>query len=414
MSIRVVVTGIGMITPIGLDAQSTWTNLLDGISGVRHLEDIKTEGLRTTIGAQIIDFQPDAILGRKEARRMDRFAQFAVVAANEAVTNAALKIDETNSDEVAVVVGSGIGGITTLVEQYDIMREKGPTRVSPFLMPMMLGNLAAGQVSIHLGARGPITCPVTACSTGADAIGEAYGMIRNGIVTTAITGGTEASITPIVVAGFNSCNALSERNDEPSKASRPFDAHRDGFVLGEGAGILVLESLDSALARGAKPLAEMISYAATGDAFHVTLPPPDGNGTVRAMHLALKRAGIEAREVDYLNAHGTSTPINDASETNAIKNVFGEYAYRLPISSTKSMVGHLLGAAGSVEAAVTILAIRNSVIPPTINLENLDPECDLDYTPIHKRLGHVRIGMSNSMGFGGHNSSLLFKQYESE
>jgi beta-ketoacyl-acyl-carrier-protein synthase II len=414
MSIRVVVTGIGMITPIGLDAQSTWTNLLDGISGVRHLEDIKTEGLRTTIGAQIIDFQPDAILGRKEARRMDRFAQFAVVAANEAVTNAALKIDETNSDEVAVVVGSGIGGITTLVEQYDIMREKGPTRVSPFLMPMMLGNLAAGQVSIHLGARGPITCPVTACSTGADAIGEAYGMIRNGIVTTAITGGTEASITPIVVAGFNSCNALSERNDEPSKASRPFDAHRDGFVLGEGAGILVLESLDSALARGAKPIAEMISYAATGDAFHVTLPPPDGNGTVRAMHLALKRAGIEAREVDYLNAHGTSTPINDASETNAIKNVFGEYAYRLPISSTKSMVGHLLGAAGSVEAAVTILAIRNSVIPPTINLENLDPECDLDYTPIHKRLGHVRIGMSNSMGFGGHNSSLLFKQYESE
>ena len=414
MSTRVVVTGIGMITSIGLDAQSTWTNLLDGISGVRHLEDIETEGLRTTIGAQIIDFQPDAILGRKEARRMDRFAQFAVVAANEAVTNAALKIDETNSDEVAVVVGSGIGGITTLVEQYDIMREKGPTRVSPFLMPMMLGNLAAGQVSIHLGARGPITCPVTACSTGADAIGEAYGMIRNGIVTTAIAGGTEASITPIVVAGFNSCNALSERNDEPSKASRPFDAHRDGFVLGEGAGILVLESLDSALARGAKPIAEMISYAATGDAFHVTLPPPDGNGTIRAMQLALKRAGIEAHEVDYLNAHGTSTPINDASETNAIKNVFGEYAYRLPISSTKSMVGHLLGAAGSVEAAFTILAIRNSVVPPTINLENLDPECDLDYTPIHKRLGHVRIGMSNSMGFGGHNSTLLFKQYESE
>ena len=414
MSTRVVITGIGMVTALGLDTDTTWTNLLKGESGVRTLEGIETEGLRTTIGAQIVDFDADAALGRKEARRMDRFAQFAVVAASEAVANASLTIDEANRDQVAVVVGSGIGGITTLVEQYDTMKEKGPTRVSPFLMPMMLGNLAAGQVSMQLGARGPVTCPVTACSTGADAIGEAYGMIRDGVASTAIAGGTEASITPIVVAGFNSCNALSERNDEPAKASRPFDAHRDGFVLGEGAGILILESLDVALERGAKPLAEIISYAATGDAFHVILPPPDGNGTIRSMQLALRRAEISAHEVDYLNAHGTSTPINDASETNAVKNVFGEYAYRLPISSTKSMLGHLLGAAGSVEAAVTVLAIQNSVVPPTINLENLDPDCDLDYTPIHKRQGHVRIGMSNSMGFGGHNSTLLFKQYELE
>ena len=414
MATRVVITGIGMVTALGLDTETTWTNLLNGQSGVRRLDGVETDGLRTTIGAQIVDFDPDAALRRKEARRMDRFAQFAVVAANEAVSNASLKIDETNSDQVAVVVGSGIGGITTLVEQYDTMKEKGPGRVSPFLMPMMLGNLAAGQVSMQLGARGPVSCPVTACSTGADAIGEAYGMIRDGIATTVIAGGTEASITPIVIAGFNSCNALSERNDEPTKASRPFDAHRDGFVLGEGAGILVLESLEAALDRGAKPLAEMISYAATGDAFHVTLPPPDGNGTIRAMQLALRRAEISADEVDYLNAHGTSTPINDASETNAVKNVFGDYAYRLPISSTKSMLGHLLGAAGSVEAAVTVLAIRNSVVPPTINLENLDPDCDLDYTPIHKRQGHVRVGMSNSMGFGGHNSTLLFKQYSSD
>lgn len=414
MSTRVVVTGIGMITAIGLDTPTTWANLLTGTSGVRQLEGIETDGLRTTIGAQIVDFDPDESLGRKEARRMDRFAQFAVVAANEALANSALKIDDNNRDDIAVVVGSGIGGITTLVEQYDTMKEKGPTRVSPFLMPMMLGNLAAGQVSMHLGARGPVTCPVTACSTGADAIGEAYGMIRDGIATAAIAGGTEASITPIVVAGFNSCNALSERNDEPTRASRPFDAHRDGFVLGEGAGILVLESLDSALARGAKPIAEMISYAATADAFHVTLPPPDGNGTIRAMQLALRRAGIEAHEIDYLNAHGTSTPVNDSSETNAVKNVFGEYAHRLPISSTKSMLGHLLGAAGSVEAAITVLAIQNSVVPPTINLENLDPDCDLDYTPTHKRLGHVRIGMSNSMGFGGHNTTLVFQQYSLE
>jgi len=411
MSARVVVTGIGMVTAIGLDTATTWANLLNGVSGVRQIEGIDTEGLRTTIGAQVVDFDPDKSLGRKEARRMDRFAQFAVVAANQAVEYAGLKISDSNRDQVAVVIGSGIGGITTLVEQYDTMKEKGPGRVSPFLMPMMLGNLAAGQVSIQLGARGPVSCPVTACSTGADAIGEAYGMIRDGTVTSAIAGGTEASITPIVVAGFNACNALSERNDEPERASRPFDAHRDGFVLGEGAGILVLESLDSALARGAKPIAEMISYAATGDAFHVTLPPPDGNGTIRSMQLALQRAGIDANEVDYLNAHGTSTPINDASETNAIKQVFGEYAYRLPISSTKSMVGHLLGAAGSVEAAVTVLAIQDSVVPPTINLENIDPDCDLDYTPVHKRRGHVRVGMSNSMGFGGHNTTLLFKQY---
>ncbi len=411
MSQRVVVTGIGMVTPLGLDTPSTWDAAVRGTSGAGAIRAFDPSNQEVKIAAEVKGFDPEAHLGRKEARRMDRFSQFAVVAAQEAARQAGLHLSGETAERTAVLIGSGIGGVITLAEQIETMREKGPSRVSPFLMPMTLIDMACGQVSIALGAKGPVKCPVTACSTGADAIGEAYDMIRHGDVDIAIAGGTEAPITPIAIAGFAACNALSRRNDEPQKASRPFDAGRDGFVMGEGSAVVILESLESAQRRGAQPIVEIVGYAATGDAYHLTQPAPEGEGTARAMRLALQRAHLKPEEIDYINAHGTSTPMNDKFETMAIKGVFGEDAYKIPISSTKSMTGHLLGASGTLEAAFCMLAIQNGVIPPTINLDEPDPDCDLDYTPYLARRGQVRAALTNSMGFGGHNSSLIFQKF---
>ncbi|HTE84806.1 MAG TPA: beta-ketoacyl-ACP synthase II, partial [Dehalococcoidia bacterium] len=357
------------------------------------------------------DFDPTVAMDRKEARRNDRFVQFAVAAAREAVEHAGLGINAGNSDQIGVIIGSGIGGIGTLSEQLEVLREKGPRRVSPFLVPMMISDMASGQVSIVLGARGPNVCTVSACSSGADAVGYSFEVIRRGDAIAMIAGGAEAAVTPIGVAGFASARALSTRNDDPGGASRPFDAGRDGFVLGEGSAILVLESLDHALARGAPILAELAGYGMTADAHHITQPAEGGEGGVRAMRHALSQAGVCAEEVDYVNAHGTSTPMNDKFETQAIKTVFGEHAYEMPISSIKSMVGHLLGAAGALEACVCVQTIQSGIIPPTINFTTADPECDLDYTPNTARQIPVKTVLSNSFGFGGHNSSLLFVEY---
>ena len=349
-------------------------------------------------------------MDRKEVRRTDRFVQFAMVAAREALLSSGLEIGLQNRDEIGVIIGSGIGGIGTLSEQIQVLREKGPRRVSPFLVPMMIADMASGQVSIALGARGPNVCTVSACASGADAIGYAYDLIRRGEAVAMITGGAEAAITPIGVAGFASARALSTRNDDPARASRPFDADRDGFVLGEGSGILVLESLEHAQARGATILAELCGYGMTADAHHITQPAEGGEGGARAMRMALRQAGLCAADIDYLNAHGTSTPMNDKFETEAIKAVFGEHAYQMPISSIKSMVGHLLGAAGALEACVCVQAIRDGMIPPTINYATPDPDCDLDYTPNAARRVSVKAVLSNSFGFGGHNSALLFRE----
>jgi 3-oxoacyl-[acyl-carrier-protein] synthase II len=334
------------------------------------------------------------------------------VASLEAMEQAGLDMEKEDATRVGVLIGSGVGGIITLSNQFDVLREKGPTRVSPFLIPMMLTDLAGGQVSMLIGAKGPNFAVVSACATGADSIGEAKAMIERGDIDVAIAGGTEAGVCEIAVAGFSACMALSKNNDDPQGASRPFDAERDGFVLGEGAGVLVLESIEHAMARGAEPLAELAGYGATSDAFHVTQPGPGGVGAARAMTIAMKQADVSPDEVDYINAHGTSTPLNDKTETEAMKTAFGDAVTGVPVSSTKSMTGHLLGAAGGVEAAVSVMAIAKSAIPPTINLQNPDPECDLDYTPNLVRRGVIRTTMSNSLGFGGHNASLVFKSFQ--
>ena len=412
MERRVVVTGIGMVSPVGLTRETTWRNLLDGKSGIDHIASFDAEELEPTIAGEVNGFVATDYVSRKEARRMDRFAQFGVAASLEAVEQAGLKIDAGNAERVAVIVSSGIGGIITLSEQISVLKEKGARRVNPFLVPMMLPDMASGQVSMILGAKGPNFSTVSACSSGADAIGVAYEMVGRGRVDIALAGGAEASICPIGVAGFNACKALSTRNSEPHKASRPFDAERDGFVIGEGGAVLVLESMESAERRGATPIAEMVGYGATADAYHVTKPAPEGEGGVRAMVLALKDARLQPGEIDYINAHGTSTSLNDKNETSAMKAVFGEHASAVPISSTKSMTGHLLGASGSLEAAVSILAIERGEIPPTINLEVPDPDCDLDYTSQGSRKVTPRTAMSNSFGFGGHNSSLVFRAFE--
>ncbi|MSP78610.1 MAG: beta-ketoacyl-[acyl-carrier-protein] synthase II [Dehalococcoidia bacterium] len=409
---RVVVTGLGMVTPVGLDTASSWKNLIAGRSGIGPITAFDPAGFETRIAAEVKGFDPTTFLDKKEARRTDRFVQLALYAAKQAVKHAGLEITPQNAERVAVIIGSGIGGILTLSEQYNVMKEKGPTRVSPFLMPMMLSDMAPGQVSMALGAKGLNFNVVSACASGADSIGQAYELIRRGDADAVLCGGTEAPICPIGVAGFNACSALSKRNEEPGRASRPFDAQRDGFVMGEGSGVLVLETMEHALARGAKPLAELVGYGATSDAYHVTNPAPFGEGGARAMKLALKQAGIPMTEIDYINAHGTSTQLNDKGETQAIKSVFGPEAYKIPISSTKSMTGHLLGAAGAVEAAISVLAITEGVIPPTVNLDNPDPDCDLDYTPWTARRGTVRAAMSTSLGFGGHNAVLIFRRFE--
>ena len=406
------VTGVGVIGPVGLDRETTWKNLLAGKSGIDRISSFDPEGFTTTIAAEVKDFAPENYVDRKQARRLDRFSQFAAAATQEAMEHSGVKVGPENSERTSVMISSGIGGIITLSEQLGVMHTKGPTRVSPFLVPMMMPDMASGHVSMMVGAKGPNYITVSACSSGGDAIGMAYEAIVRGEVDIVLAGGAEAAICPIGVAGFNACHALSRRNDEPQQASRPFDAQRDGFVLGEGAAVLVLESMDSVIGRDATPIAELVGYAATADAHHITQPAPEGEGGARAMRKALERAGLRPEEIDYINAHGTSTPMNDKYESMAMKAVFNEEAYKIPISSTKSMTGHLLGASGALEAAVCIMAISKWAIPPTTNLEYPDPDCDLDYTPHVPKRGRVKTAMTNSFGFGGHNTSLIFQSVE--
>tara|TARA_B100000745_G_scaffold162511_1_gene106370 strand:+ start:2819 stop:4072 length:1254 start_codon:yes stop_codon:yes gene_type:complete len=404
---RVFISGIGMISPLGLDAQSTWHELLQGNSGVDRITAFDTDGFDTRFAAQVKGFDPEQYLDRKLVRRMDRFAQFAAVAAKEACNHAGIQIDQEDPYRTGVIIGSGIGGIITLSEQYEILKERGPKRVTPFLIPMMLGDMASAQVSMVTGAMGANYCVVSSCSSGADALGQGWEMIRRGQADVVLAGGSEAPISPIAVAGFNSLRALSRFNEDPKLASRPFDKDRDGFVMGEGAAVLVLESESHLRSRGAMGLAEFRGYGATSDAHHLTEPNPTGQSAANAMLMALRSANIDAPEIDYLNAHGTSTPLNDFQETKAIKLALGEEAYKVPISSTKSMTGHLLGAGGALEAAFCVMALENNVIPPTINLHNQDPECDLDYTPLSACDKDLKVVVSNSFGFGGHNSVLV-------
>ncbi len=412
---RVVVTGMGAITPIGTGLEAFWDGLVAGRSGVGPITQFDASEFETRIAAEVHDFDPTAYMDRKEARRMDRFAQFAVAATALALKDAGLDgLQGVDPERVGVLIGSGIGGIKTLEEQARILVEKGPRRVSPFLVPMMIPDIASGQVSILFGAKGHNACSVAACASGANSIGDAFRVIQSGMADVMITGGTEAAITPLAMAGFCAAGALSTRNEEPEKASRPFDKERDGFVMGEGAGILILEALESARRRGARIYAELVGYASTGDAYHITAPDPTGEGAARAMRMALADAGVKPEEVGYINAHGTSTQYNDKFETLSIKLVFGEHAHRIPVSSNKSMVGHLLGAAGGVEAIATALALYHGVLPPTINYEHPDPECDLDYIPNEARHQQVEVAISNSFGFGGHNAVLVFRRYRAE
>ena len=411
MTHRVVITGVGIVSPLGLDADSTWKQLINGKSGIDKITSFDPDGFETQIAAEVKDYDPVPFVGLKQSKRMDRFVQMACTVSLQAIESAGLNLDAIDRNKFGVNIASGIGGIITLSEQVGTLNSKGARRVSPFLVPMMLPDMASGQVSMLLNLKGPNFSTVSACSSGADSIGVAFNMIRNGEIDTSIAGGSEAAICPIGVAGFNSCQALSRQNDNPQQASRPFDAKRDGFVLGEGACVLVLEKLESALKRGAEPIAEILGYAATADAHHITQPAPEGEGGARAMNLSLDCAGLSYKHIDYINAHGTSTKLNDKYETMAMKSVFKDEAYKIPISSTKSMTGHLLGASGSLEAGITALSIKNGVIPPTINLVEPDPECDLDYTPNLARRGEIKYAMSNSFGFGGHNASLVFANF---
>ncbi|MBA7482216.1 MAG: beta-ketoacyl-ACP synthase II [Dehalococcoidia bacterium] len=408
---RVVITGTGILSPLGLDTRTTWEGLIAGKSGIDYITLFDPSDMAAKFAGEVKGFQPTDYMERKEARRMDRFAQLAVAASQEAVASARLEIDHTNDDDIGVIIGSGIGGLTTLFEQAKILVEKGPDRVSPFLAPMMIADIAAAQVSIALGVKGPNFCTTSACSSGSDAIGAAYELIRHGDAQVMLAGGTEALINPLGITAFTALKALSTRNEAPKKASRPFDAERDGFVISEGACVLILEKLEHALKRGVPVLAEIAAYGATADSFHVTQPMENGEGAARAIRIALKKAAILPTEIDYINAHGTSTQLNDVMETRAIKTVFGDYAYRVPISSTKSMLGHLIGCAGAAEAMVCILSIQNGIIPPTINYDHPDPDCDLDYVPNVARKAEVNIALSSSFGFGGHNSVLILRRY---
>ena len=414
MNNRVVVTGIGIISPLGLDVLTTWQGLIVGRSGVDYITLFDPSDFDVKIAAEVKGFDPLQYIDRKRARRMDRFTQFAIAASLEAVESARLRIDSSNGYEVGVIIGSGMGGLATLSEQLKVLFNEGPGRVSPFLIPVMIPDMASGQVSIRIGAKGPNYSVASACASGAHAIGDAFTIIRQGDAQVMLAGGSEAVITPIAVAGFSNMRALSTRNGDPKRASRPFDVERDGFVMGEGAAVLVLESLEFALTRGAPILAEVVGYGATADAYHFTEPDEKGENIERAMRLALRQAHLKPEEVDYINAHGTSTKLNDVTETKAIKSLFGEYAYKVPISSNKSMLGHTIGAAGAIEAAVSILAIQHGIIPPTINLENPDPDCDLDYMPNVARQKKVTTVLSNSFGFGGHNASLVFATYDEQ
>jgi 3-oxoacyl-[acyl-carrier-protein] synthase II len=408
---RVVVTGLGAVTPLGNDVETTWKGIIEGKSGIGPLTRVNADEYPAKVAAQINDFSPEAFIEKKDARKMDRFTQYAVVSALMAVKDADLSINEGNAHRIGVWIGSGIGGMETFEEQYEIFQKRGYRRVSPFFVPMLIPDMATGQVSITLGAKGFNSCTVTACATGTNSIGDAFKVIQRGDADAMITGGAEAPITKMSVAGFCANTALSS-NPDPKTASRPFDKNRDGFIIGEGAGIIVLEELEHALARGAKIYAEIVGYGATGDAYHITAPAPGGEGGARAMKMAINDGGLKPEDIDYINAHGTSTEYNDKFETLAVKEVFGEHAYKLAMSSTKSMTGHLLGAAGGIEAIFSVLSIRDSILPPTINYETPDPECDLDYVPNTARQQEVKAVMSNSLGFGGHNATIVFKKYE--
>lgn len=408
---RVVITGLGAITPIGIGKENFWNALIEGKSGIGYITRFDTTKFDTKIGAEIKDFDPTDYINKKEAKRMDRFTQYAVAATKLALDDSKIDLDRINLDKVGVVVGAGIGGMETLETEFTKMKDRGPGRVSPFFIPMMISNMAPGQISMVFGFRGSTMAITTACASGTHALGESFEMIKAGKMDIIVTGGCESAITPISVAGFSSMKALSTRNDDPTKASRPFDKERSGFVMGEGAGILILEELSHALARGANIYGEVVGYGSTSDAFHITQPDPEARGAERAMRLALEEGEIDYLEVGYINAHGTSTYFNDKLETLAIKNIFKEHAYDINISSTKSMTGHLLGAAGGIEAIATIMAIKEGIIPPTINYENIDEECDLNYTPNKAVKRDIKYGLSNSLGFGGHNASILFKKY---
>jgi len=408
---RVVVTGIGILCPVGLNASSTWEALIAGKSGIDYITLFDPEPFATKFAGEVKGFEPTDYVSRKEAHHMDRFIQLAVTASLEAVRQAGIQINPSNQADIGVIIGSGFGGLLTLSEQIRILLERGPDRVSPFLIPMMAADMASARVSIMLGAKGPNFCITSACSSGSDAIGTAYEIISRGDARAMLAGGSEAAVTPIGIAAFNALRAISTRNSQPQLASRPFDAEHEGFVLSEGAAALMLEDLSFAQRRGANILAEIIGYGISSDAYHVTQPTEAGEGAVRAIQRALNKAGLATTEIDYINAHGTSTPLNDKMETRAIKTVFDDTAYHIPISSTKSMMGHLLGGAGAVEAAICVMVIQHGIIPPTINLTHPDPECDLDYVPNIARQAKVTTALSNSFGFGGHNSVLVFRQY---
>lgn len=409
---RVVITGLGCISPLGNDVLSTWNSLLEGKSGVDWITHYDTSDFQTKFAAEVKGFDGAAFFGSREARRMDRYSQLALAAALQAVENSGLAIDDTNRDRIGVIIGTGIGGLGTLVEQMRVFSERGPGRVSPFLVPMMLPDTAGGMVAIHLGVRGPNLAIVTACATGTNAVGEAAEIIRRGQAGVMLAGGSEAAIIPIAMAGLGVMGALSTYNEAPQRASRPFDRNRDGFVMGEGAAVLVLEDLELARARGAHILAEVGGYGTTNDAYHISAPAESGAGAARCMRMALDDAGLGVKDIGYINAHGTSTPLNDKSETAAIKTVFGEQAYHVPISSTKSMTGHLLGASGALEALICVQTLQTGILPATINYETPDPECDLDYVPNTPRSIPVRYVMSNSFGFGGHNATTILNRFD--
>ncbi|NOY65624.1 MAG: beta-ketoacyl-ACP synthase II [Nitrospirae bacterium] len=409
---RVVITGLGVVTPLGTGVQKSWDALIKGVSGISKITHFDPGDLPVRIAGEVKDFDPADYIEVKEIKKMDRFIHFALAASQMAVDDSELKIDTSNAYRVGVIIGSGIGGLPMIEHYTTVLNERGYRRITPFFIPMSIINLASGRVSIRFGAKGPNSAVVTACSSGSHAIGDAFRIIQRGDADVMIAGGSEAVISPLGVAGFTVMKALSRRNDEPEKASRPFDADRDGFVMSEGAGVVILEELGHAIKRGAKIYAEIVGYGMTGDAYHITSPSPDGEGAARCMQLAIEDAGVSPEEVDYINAHGTSTKYNDELETMAIKKVFGEHAYKLAVSSTKSMTGHLLGAAGGVEAVISALSIYNNIVPPTINLDNPDPECDLDYVPHRAREMEVRYALSNSFGFGGTNACLLFKRFE--
>ncbi len=408
---RVVITGAGLVTPTGIGTETVWKNICEGRSGIGPLTRFDTNGFETKIAGEVKGFNPELYIDKKEIKRMDLFVQYAIAATKEALEDAQLNITPENCEQIGVIVGTGLGGLPTLEKYHKVLLEKGPGRISPFFIPMLIANLASGQIAIQFGPKGPNTCVVTACATGAHCIGDAFRAIVYGDAEAIIAGGAEANITPLTVAGFNAMKALSTRNEEPEKACRPFEKNRDGFVVAEGAGILILEELQFALKRNAKIYGELIGYGYTGDAYHITAPSPHGEGAVRCMRMAIKDAGLKPEDVDYINAHGTSTTLNDLTETQAIKTVFGEYAKKVAISATKSMTGHLLGAAGSTEAIFSLLAIRDSIIPPTINYDVPDPECDLDYVPNVARRQPLTVVMSNAFGFGGTNATLVFRKF---